>query len=63
MNGHIETNIEWGNEKGLLYYCNLREWIDTMGKENELARIKVEVDWNLELRAIARKNINRGGPA
>ena len=44
-------------------YRDLREWIDTLEKEGELARVQAEVDWNLELGAIARENMDRGGPA
>lgn len=42
---------------------DLREWISKLEKEKELARIKVEVDWNLEIGGIARKNMDTGGPA
>jgi len=44
-------------------YRDLREWIDTLERENELSRIKTEVDWDLELGAIARENMDRIGPA
>jgi len=44
-------------------YNDLREWIAKLEKEGELARIKTEVDWNLEIGAIARENMDRGGPA
>lgn len=44
-------------------YRDLREWIETLEKEGELTRVKKEVDWDLELGAIARENMDRGGPA
>src|SRR3989304_6561135 len=44
-------------------YKDLREWIETLEKEGELTRVKKEVDWDLELGAIARENMGRGGPA
>jgi UbiD family decarboxylase len=44
-------------------YRDLREWIDILEKENELARIKTEVDWNLEIGGVIRENEDRGGPA
>jgi len=42
---------------------DLRDWINTLEKENELSRISDEVDWDLEIGAIARKNIDMNGPA
>ena len=44
-------------------YESLREWIGRLEKEGELKRITAEVDWNLELSAIARRVADRGGPA
>ena len=44
-------------------YQDIRDWIDRLEKEKELARIKTEVDWNLEIGGILRENIDRGGPA
>ena len=44
-------------------YRDLRAWITTLEENGELARVKTEVDWNLELGAIARENMDRGGPA
>ncbi len=44
-------------------YCDMREWISKLESEQELARVKKEVDWNLEIGAIARENMDRGGPA
>jgi 4-hydroxy-3-polyprenylbenzoate decarboxylase len=44
-------------------YDDLREWIAKLEKEKELARIKAEVDWKLEIGAVARRNMDREGPA
>jgi 4-hydroxy-3-polyprenylbenzoate decarboxylase len=44
-------------------YNDLREWIARLEKEEELARIKTGVDWDLEIGAIARENMDRKGPA
>lgn len=44
-------------------YYDMREWIDKLENEGELARIKTEVDWDLEIGGIARETADRGGPA
>jgi 4-hydroxy-3-polyprenylbenzoate decarboxylase len=44
-------------------YNDMREWIDKLEKEGELARIKTEVDWDLEIGGIAREAADRAGPA
>lgn len=44
-------------------YRDLREWIERLENEGELARVTKEVDWELEIGAIARENMDRGGPA
>jgi len=44
-------------------YRDLREFIEKMEEEGELKRIKAEVDWNLELCAIAKLNEEERGPA
>ncbi|MDY7038095.1 MAG: UbiD family decarboxylase, partial [Thermodesulfobacteriota bacterium] len=44
-------------------YKNLRDWIRTLEKEGELARIKAEVNWDLEIGGIAQENFDRRGPA
>ena len=44
-------------------YKDLRGWIAKLEQEGEIARIKTKVDWNLELGAVARENMDRGGPA
>jgi UbiD family decarboxylase len=42
---------------------SLRDFIDECEKIGELARIGVEVDWNLELSHIADPSDQKGGPA
>lgn len=44
-------------------YKNLRQWIDALQKENDLAIIDVPVDPYLELAEIHRRVIDDGGPA
>lgn len=43
-------------------YQDLREWIEKLESEGDLAKVTKEVDWNLEIGAIARENMDRGGP-
>ncbi len=42
---------------------DLREWIDALEKEGELARVKTKVDWNLEMGGINQEVYDREGPA
>ncbi len=44
-------------------YKDLRDWIDTLEKNGELARVKAKVDWNLEIGGINQEVNNRKGPA
>jgi UbiD family decarboxylase len=44
-------------------YNDLREWISKLEAEGELARIKTEVDWDLEIGGITREVADRKGPA
>lgn len=44
-------------------FYDLRGWIDKLEQERELARIKAEVDWELEIGGIARENMDLNGPA
>ncbi|MFH1351237.1 MAG: UbiD family decarboxylase [Pseudomonadota bacterium] len=44
-------------------YEDLRSWIEKLDSEGELARVTEKVDWDLEIGAIARENMDRGGPA
>src|SRR4030042_122638 len=42
---------------------DLREWLEVLEKEGELARIKAKVDWNLEIGGITQEVFDREGPA
>jgi 4-hydroxy-3-polyprenylbenzoate decarboxylase len=42
---------------------DLRSFIAALENESELARVRREVDWNLELAAVVEKNFRRKGPA
>jgi UbiD family decarboxylase len=44
-------------------YQNLREWIDALRREGEIAEITAEVDPHLEVAEIHRRVIAEGGPA
>lgn len=44
-------------------YHDLREWIQKLKKEGELAEVKTQVDWNLEIGGIVQESFDRGGPA
>lgn len=44
-------------------YRDLREWIATLEKAGELARVTTEVDWYLEIGGVLRENMERQGPA
>ena len=44
-------------------YKDLREWIDELNKEGELATVKEEVDWELEIGGIVREVCDKEGQA
>jgi 4-hydroxy-3-polyprenylbenzoate decarboxylase len=44
-------------------FMDMREWIARLDKEGELRRITAEVDWDRELGAIARRVLEKRGPA
>lgn len=44
-------------------FASLRDWIARIEEAGELKRITAEVDWNLELSAIAREVASQRGPA
>ncbi|MGH7354533.1 MAG: UbiD family decarboxylase [Candidatus Rokuibacteriota bacterium] len=44
-------------------FMDLRAWIDRLEKEGELRRIKPPVDWDRELGAVARRVLEKKGPA
>ncbi len=41
----------------------MREWMERLEKEGELRRITAEVDWDREVGAIARRVLEKKGPA
>lgn len=44
-------------------FMDLREWIARLDKDAELRRITAEVDWDREIGAIARRVLEKRGPA
>jgi 4-hydroxy-3-polyprenylbenzoate decarboxylase len=44
-------------------YKGLRDWMAKLEKMGQLKRITAEVDWDLELSAIAREVLSYRGPA
>jgi len=44
-------------------YRDLREFIDRLRLENELAEISAEADWRIEIEGVVRKNLDLKGPA
>src|SRR6266851_6615481 len=44
-------------------FMDMREWIALLEKEGELRRITAEVDWDREIGAIARRVLEKKGPA
>src|SRR5688500_10501100 len=44
-------------------FMDLRQWIGLLEKESELHRIRAEVDWDREIGAIARRVLEKRGPA
>src|SRR2546422_11089215 len=44
-------------------FVDMREWITRLDTEGELRRIKAEVNWDRELGAIARRVLEKKGPA
>jgi UbiD family decarboxylase len=44
-------------------YSDMRDWINTLEENGELARVRTEVDWNLEIGGILREVCDTNGPA
>src|SRR5437867_3067104 len=44
-------------------FTDLREWLGRLDKDGELRRITAEVDWDREIGAIARRVLEKKGPA
>ena len=42
---------------------SMRSWLDTLAAAHQLCRVSANVDWDLEIGAIARVNMSQGGPA
>jgi UbiD family decarboxylase len=44
-------------------FMDMRQWITLLEKESELRRITAEVDWDREIGAVARRVLEKKGPA
>jgi 4-hydroxy-3-polyprenylbenzoate decarboxylase len=44
-------------------FMDLREWLERLSKEGELRRITAQVDWDREIGAVARRVLEKRGPA
>jgi len=44
-------------------FSDLREYIAAIEKSGDLLRVKQEVDWDMELGAVSRRNFEQSGPA
>ena len=44
-------------------FIDLRAWIALLEKENELRRVRAEVDWDREIGAVSRRALEKKGPA
>jgi len=44
-------------------FSDLREFITALDKSGDLVRVKKEVDWDMEVGAISRRNFEQSGPA
>ena len=44
-------------------FRDLRAFLGALEAEGELARVRAEVDWNLELGAVSRRALDLRGPA
>jgi len=44
-------------------YRDFREWVELLRSAGELAEVKAEVDWNIEMATISRNVTNKEGPA
>ena len=48
---------------GVMGFMDMRQWMGLLEKEGELRRINAEVDWDRELGAVARRVLEKKGPA
>ena len=44
-------------------FMDLRQWIALLEKQNELRRVRAEVDWDREIGAVSRRALEKKGPA
>ena len=44
-------------------FLDLRQWMDLLEQQGELRRITAEVDWDREIGAVARRVLEKKGPA
>ena len=44
-------------------FRDLRQFLGVLEAQGELARVRAEVDWNLELGAVSRRALDLRGPA
>ena len=44
-------------------FMDLRQWLALLEKEDELRRVTAEVDWDREIGAVARRVLEKKGPA
>ena len=44
-------------------FSDLREFITALERSGDLVRINKEVDWDMEVGAISRRNFEQSGPA
>jgi len=44
-------------------FMDMRQWVGRLEKEGELRRITAEVDWDREIGAVARRVLEKKGPA
>src|SRR5258705_11648884 len=44
-------------------FMDMRQWIALLEKDNELRRVRAEVDWDREIGAVSRRALERKGPA
>src|SRR6202789_1315592 len=44
-------------------FLDMRQWMANLEQQGELRRIKAEVDWDREIGAIARRVLDKKGPA
>src|ERR1035441_9831226 len=56
------ASAKFGSEN-TMSFMDMRQWITLLEKERELRRITAEVDWDREIGAVARRVLEKKGPA